>query len=410
MHQETGRNIYVGGIFLEQNTPTADDLAKVSGPRRMEYRVVARRTSIRSLLGGILLQSELASGQAPSDNVARFANEILSTVEGSLYAGDNFAIELNENSETIALLNDRELTRIDDDAVSDYMLAGWIGEQGPSTDFRTSITAEAINSTLLSTFEQTVFSTARTDQVATWVEKPVAASSAAAEIATTTAPSAQFAAIPAPSVDSVRDVIEEQPSAVPSSASGPALAPVTAATVATVAPSPTANSKSTPKSTYSALQQEPIAKPGLAIVAAPVQTDATQVASLLPTAGLTEASAGDIVEALDVKDYSRRLAEFNNGVIRKVYSQIRYPTRAIRRGLQGRVELDVTLLESGELVDITVTRSSGYKILDQAAVAAAGKALASLNSEELVPVAVAEFGEDDDRLIVPVPVQFMLTE
>ena len=178
--------------------------------------------------------------------------------------------------------------------------------------------------------------------------------------------------------------------------------PVTAASVATVAPAPTVINKSS--------SQQPTAKPGLPVVATPMQAEATQVASLLPAAGLTEATAENIVAALDVKDYSRRLAEFNNGVIRKVYSEIRYPTRAVRRGLQGRVELDVTLLESGELVDIAVARSSGHKILDKAAVTAAGKALASANPEELDPVAVAEFGGNDDRLIVPVPVQFMLTE
>ncbi len=112
----------------------------------------------------------------------------------------------------------------------------------------------------------------------------------------------------------------------------------------------------------------------------------------------------------DNKDYSQRLATFNTQVLKKVYAEIQYPTRAVRRGLQGRVELDVALRESGELLEITVVQSSGYKILDKAAVKAAGKALASLESSDLDPVAIAEYGDENEALVVPVPVQFMLTE
>ena len=137
-----------------------------------------------------------------------------------------------------------------------------------------------------------------------------------------------------------------------------------------------------------------------------------QVASLafLPGAALTEASTGVDVDTIDIQGYSQRLAAFNTLVLQKVYSQINYPTRAVRRGLEGRVELDVTMGENGQLVEIVVARSSGYKILDRAAVKAADKGLASMDPAHIDPVAIAEFGGRDEQVVVPVPVQFMLTE
>ena len=57
LHQETGRNIYLGGIYLERRGERPPDLAEADGARIMEYRVVARRTSMRSMLGGMLLSS-----------------------------------------------------------------------------------------------------------------------------------------------------------------------------------------------------------------------------------------------------------------------------------------------------------------------------------------------------------------
>ena len=53
VHQETGREIYLGAIHVDKLVPPPADLAQFTGPKAMEYRVVARRTSIRSLLGSI---------------------------------------------------------------------------------------------------------------------------------------------------------------------------------------------------------------------------------------------------------------------------------------------------------------------------------------------------------------------
>ena len=108
LYRETGRNIYPGGIYLDQNRPRSRNLALLSGPWLMEYRIVARRTSIRSLLGGVLLLSEVATGEPPDEAATDFANAILSGVKTSLYAGDTLAISLDQSGDTSASLNDRD--------------------------------------------------------------------------------------------------------------------------------------------------------------------------------------------------------------------------------------------------------------------------------------------------------------
>ncbi len=115
------------------------------------------------------------------------------------------------------------------------------------------------------------------------------------------------------------------------------------------------------------------------------------------------------IEHLNIMDYSQRLAQFNTDLIKRVYSEIQYPRSAVRRGLQGRLELDITLDPSGKLVTVEVGSSSGYKVLDRAAVKAATSALSKDGLNEIDPVARAEYGADG-ALVIPVPVSFILTQ
>ena len=116
------------------------------------------------------------------------------------------------------------------------------------------------------------------------------------------------------------------------------------------------------------------------------------------------------VLALGVREYSRRLSAFHNGLVARVYRAIKYPKRAIRRNLEGRLELDITLRKSGELVAVSVAETSGHSLLDEAAVEAAEKALTEADLSNLDVVAVAEFGNRDGRVVVPVPVNFQLMQ
>lgn len=419
LHQETGRSIYLGGIFFDQQAPKPEDLVSASGPKMMEYRVVARRTSIRSLLGGILLQSELANGQAPDEKVTRFANDILSKVQGSLYAGDSLEILLSENDHTIAYLNGQELARIDDGTVSDYFLIGWIGEQGPSTAFRDSINADEIDPALLQTFETYSFTAQRKAEVASWINPEQATNDTVASttetetdtISATGSDTAMDTTVP----PDQEELVEIQASAANATAAvtweynvqsaddikGQGVMAASAATL---------NTSRAAANEPMIAQPKPRATPPHEPATTSALEEGTQVASLHPASGLLATSHSEGIETLDVKDYSQRLAQFNTNLIHSVYGDIQYPRQAVRRNIQGRLELDVTLQRDGTLLDVSVAQSSGYKILDKAAVKAAQKALASIDPKDLDPVAIAEYVGENNELVVPVPVQFVLTE
>jgi TonB family protein len=358
LHEETGRKIYLGGIYLPKGTSRPQDLMQLSNPMLMEYRVVARRTSIRSLLGGILLQSEVATGQVPSKATTLFADMVLSNVKTSLYAGDSLVIEATTKGETLAFLNGHRLARVKDGEVAHYLLMGWISENGPTALFRRDLMAAEIDPPMLSFLAATHYPAEREAQVAAWFA-PVEAEPAAPP--------------PATSVEAIALATQNL--------APPQVEPVTASTQA-------ADKQIT--------------------VASPETPEEIQTASLIPLA--QEPQEEEEILSLGVQEYSRRLSEFHNSLVSMVYREIRYPKRAVRRNLQGRLELDLTLQNSGELVDVIVSQSSGHKLLDNAAVTAAQKAFNSGALSSIDAVAIAEFGSDADSMVIPIPVSFKLAE
>ena len=169
MHRDTGRNIYLGALHLGFDIPNPDSLILAPAPKAMEYRVVARRTSIRSLLGNMLLQSEVANAMSPSADTIDFADALLSTIQGSLYAGDSFVLELDENGKLNASLNGITLIDRTDNGVFDYLLTGWIGQNSPSTAFRSEITRTNIDSSLLLAYSAHMPTDERISLVSEWL-------------------------------------------------------------------------------------------------------------------------------------------------------------------------------------------------------------------------------------------------
>jgi TonB family protein len=366
MHKETGRNIYIGAIHYDKRVPRPDDLLSAAGPKVMEYRVVARRTSIRSIMGSILLQGELATGTSPSDNTSNFAGDIMAAVKGSLYAGDSLAIVLRKNGNISATLDGVELARTDDREVADYLLMGWIGERGPSTAFRSSILSPELDSTMMSIYTAHPAPKKRLAVVSSWTAPP-----------------------------------RKQLKPAPTATAAIATVSMDATLVATNTPT------ATPTQTEGA-QGAPELDPALG----GQFTGAVLVASLSPTLEMMQSSPVDnkTADMVDAIEYSLRLATFNTLVIRSVYAQIRYPRAAVRRNLQGTLELDLTLNNDGSLQGIAVARSSGHNMLDKSAINAAEKAFSKTPLEDIDQVAFAEYSENGSELIIPIPISFILTE
>lgn len=384
MHQETGRNIYLGAVHLTSSAPTPDNVIQSRAPKMMEYRIVARRTSIRSLVGKMFLQSEVANGIPPSAETMEFADNLLSAVHGSLYAGDSLKIKQNSLGQLIVLLNDTKLTSSEDSSIFTYLLKGWVSENGPSTAFRSNILQQNIETAMLSTYKAITAPEERLAAVSGWsaneqdsteLQNETPTESGSEEIVVGAEVSASSSPEPTGKHDNLDTYSTEQ------------LADVEGSIVNT----------SVARSLDSSFE------------AAEVWTfeDKSRIAAV-PLPDSVQNDPFDIL-SLDVTEYSYRLAEFTNALIRLVYSKIHYPRQAVRRSIQGALELDVTELEDGSLVEVAIVESSGYSILDNAALEAAQQALTDMSLGVVDPVAVAEYGISGS-LVVPVPVNFVLRD
>ena len=408
-HQETGRDIYLGGLYLAKGTQRPTDFTALPSPWKMEYRIVARRTSIRSLLGGMLLQSEVATGRTPGPATTEFADGILSAIQSSLYAGDAFDIEL-EGDVTYAVLNGQILARSSNPDVASYFLLGWISEQGPASTFRNALLAPEVDPDLLARQEALNYSPERGAEVASWVSTPAPAVAAAVEPpATEPVPEESVPEEPAPAELTLQEIVpnarskDADTSVDPTLLAAPALAAVAPTTDGSPLPAAGGLPATTGRGVADPLEQGPIESPDTPPAAEELPLAAL---AMLPDLDATPAPEDEVM-SLGVQEYSQRLAVFQSSMVSEVYSKIRYPKRAVRRNLQGRLELDVVLSKSGELRAVEVASSSGHDILDRAAVEAAEDAF-KRGVASVDPVASVEFSVGPDEMIVPVPVQFRL--
>jgi protein TonB len=368
MHQEVGRNIYIGAIHYKSLIPVPVDIVGAAGPKTMEYRVVARRTSIRSLIGSMLLQGELATGKPPNNNAIEFAGDLMSAVKGSLYQGDSLTISLNSRNTLIAALNGQQLARSDSRHVADYLLMGWVSERGPSETFRSSILSQSIDSSLRSAYDERAATAERIAVVRGW-NVPVELSKLLIE------PTAELM---------VAAVLGEQFSAKEES----------------ILPS-------------SEIIQDLVPLNGLASDTHQSVAEPVQLASLTLTREMmsSDSDVAETWDAIDAIEYTQRLASFNNHVMRSVYAKIRYPKSAVRRNIQGKLELDLTVAKDGTLLNVTVALTSGNKLLDKSAIKAANSAFSSAALEGIDSVSFAEYGDAaGDTLLIPVPISFILTD
>ncbi len=413
MHRETGRNIYLAALQTNASLLAVEDIASVAAPRVMLFQVVARRTSIRSLLGGILLQSELATGTSADASTQDLARQLMQATRGSLYAGDQLRIFSAPDQGTVITLNGAELARVASDQAFAYLVRGWVGERGASTAFRDTLLAQGIDPALEEQYHQLKPSAERIATVASWSETQATASTTAepAEAVVASAPEVALAATQADTA-TVADVDAPAPRDPEEASTGMANTEP-----ATLMAAQVAADDASPELAAGSVQPADAAEITPATPAASTPTLASiaprpQLREEAPVIEILEAELSEVerARALDVREYSQRLAIFNHQVFVLVNSRIKYPRSAVRRNIQGALELDLTLDTSGRLQAVEVAQSSGHSMLDDAARKAAKEALEKPLEGPLDSVAVAEYGADSGALVIPVPVQFVLME
>ncbi|KZX57927.1 hypothetical protein A3709_20090 [Halioglobus sp. HI00S01] len=371
VHVETGRQTYVATLFSE-TTQNLDAQNFVAGNNwAMEYKILARRTSARRLLGGVLLQAQIANGgMEPDPLTIGLINDVIDSIDGSLFRGDELVIGVFDST-TRVTLNDTVLGEVESGTSGEYIVKSWIRRDGASPAFLEQLSSRTLDSDAAALHAGAALTFARIDEVKTW--------RASEGEAPNTVERREATVLAEPQV--------QAPTAVPE-------APTTA---------------SIPEPIRAPDDPVLVAQDAVAPVREPVySTDA--VGDPTGSADTAAATSADDSEelAISAADYAREVAMFQSSLIAQVTREIKYPKRAIKRSFEGSILLEVVLSGDSQFIRASILESSKKKILDNEALRAAEDSLSTGIDLPAGPSPISEFQDESGNLSLTVPVIFRL--
>ena len=133
-------------------------------------------------------------------------------------------------------------------------------------------------------------------------------------------------------------------------------------------------------------------------VVIPNDTAAVKEAPAQPAVALLKEAPSadvDIIESATEGGVSTSLADYINNVYKKIIDAVYYPQDAKKAGWQGTVKLSLNINYDGTLKEVKLLQSSGYSILDQAA-------LETVYRQAPYPALPEQVQQDELRVEIPV--------
>ncbi|WOX06644.1 TonB family protein [Microbulbifer pacificus] len=348
LEQQFNKDQYFAAVYSERLSNDSASLLDNNMPRALEIRVVADHLSARRLrnqwMEGIAINNpaDTLSGQA--DNMVTFAN----LFSGRLLAGDILRIDFAASSgATSVSLNGVELDTIKNRDFFNTLLRAWIGSVPPSTEFRDNLMKSGqVKGGLLATFEALKPSAERMAQVRATYEKEE-----------------QVAAASAPAKSEPKNETKPEPARV----------------VAVAKPDLSAD---IPAPTLAAIGSAAIEKPAPARPEPKAETPAvaqTQLKPLKPTT--TRPATPPMDDEEEEEDEAPLTADmilarqiYHSMLLRHTFKHINYPKRAMERGQEGSVRLNVTIDSKGNVIDVATLQESRFSSLNREALDAVERA------------------------------------
>ncbi len=383
-----GKEKYIAALYVDTPTNNANSILLQSNSASMEFLVVDRSISRRSMGR---LWAESVAINADYTLFEKYAEDLVSLtslIKGRLITGDK--LRLTRTDVGVALeLNDLLLGELESDGLFELLLQTWIGEVPPSTQFKEQLLASGnIDPQLQSRFQTLSPPEGRIQQITNnWLALPEAETVAEAAVAevTTTEPeqteasprsSQQQDASEVPSVTAETEIASTEPAPeveVPT-VTETMIEPTPSATVEEAVDEEITETASVTATFKPASEQEAISspfEPENDNTPERPTNDTLQAASLSPPAtsvsGVEETT--EVLSAEDLLDGQRYYSQ----VISAIYKNVQYPVQALRAGREGNVGLEIAVAANGELVDTAVSQKSGYRLLDREAARAVKK-------------------------------------
>lgn len=354
--EQLRREYYIGALFMEFPSRDPKSILESSGRKRMAMHITADRWPpmrfAQQWNQAILINSDSATLNANVMDVLAFT----SFLKEDLVAGDQLYVDQRADGRTEVSLNGKTMMRTDDDALFRLIAASWIGPRPPSSEFRNALLALAPHQQpgLVSRFDTIAPSPERRREVAGWAgERDEPAIAAAATPAVDEVRARPAVAMPAVAT-AAAGAREEQPAAA-----RPAVAMAEAATAVPVAVS------------------APLPTPAPAATPAPVSAPAQAAAPTAPEPALAMATPAPIEPAvsagIDAAEQKRLYGEYSGKLRSLVYSNLKYPRRAVDKNIEGLVVIQVDVDRDGKLLQVDAAQSA-HRLLDNAAVEAVEQA------------------------------------
>lgn len=334
VHQELGREVFIGALYSESLSNNADTLLNTVQPMRMELKVVApdglttRRFS-RMWIEGMAVNARADALTAQADNMVKFDG----LFKGRFLKDDVISFKNTPGAGVDISVNSVLLGNIDDNAFFSMLLSTWIGKIPLSSDYRDSLLKVGdVDAGLRGRFAVIAPSAARVAEIKTWGAPQV-------EVAVAEASSSKSAS---------------------SAKAGAAVAG--AAIVAAELPKPTID-KPALEIPKPAIQPEtPASVPASAATASVAAVPAAVTAKV-------EEDEEDEGPALTAQSLLARQF-YVSDAIKLIRSKTKYPQRALDRGQAGSVRVALVIDRQGNVLSTDLLETSKFDLLNKEALEA----------------------------------------
>lgn len=332
VHQELGREVFIGALYSESLSNDADTLINNIQPMRMELKIVApdglttRRFS-RMWIEGMAVNSKADVLTAQADNMVKF---------DGLFKGrflkDDFITFTNSPGKGVDIaVNGVLLGNINDNAFFSMLLSTWIGKIPLSSDYRDSLLKVGdVDAGLRSRFSAISPAATRTAEVKTWAGAQVEVKTAAVSSASKSSTSAK--------VEGAAVAKTELPKLEVPTLEKPALdipVPVTQAEK---------------PASVAAVSASSSAKP-VTVAAAKVEEEEDEGPALT-------------AQSLLARQF------YVSDAIKKIRSKTKYPQRALDRDQEGSVRVAIVIDREGTVLGTNLLETSKFDLLNKEALEA----------------------------------------
>jgi|GEM_PF-6595840 len=387
---ELRRSFYLAGLQAGEPFEDSEALLAGSAPLRMTLKVTVDRWTTRSFSNhwsrALLINNDPALLDAFGEAVIEFS----SLPRDDLLRGDELVVERLEDGSTEVWLNGHSMMTVAKPGFAELLLRTWVGPRPPSTGFRQQILGEADSAQERALLLALAPSEERIEAVGLWLEDD-------GEPASETAPEQADQAV-AGQGDMDGAERQREPSSRSRVAEQAAAASPQARERGPGERVESAREAAPPDSSQARARRVAAAEPGVesreAVEASPArQSEAREAPEE------AEATEDEEVATLSVEEEQALLQLYQNMVVRRILGAVEYPDYALRRGLEGVVQLRIQVNRAGQILDVEQRQGARYSVLNDAA----RKAVERTRVFPRVPEAMP-----GELINVDVPIRFQL--